>query len=290
MAMEDPLIRSSSASEAVRAVRGPGVVVRDIRSTAELHTVEDLQREVWGIPDLDVIPLTHLIAVQTAGGVLVGAFDDDELVGFVYGFAAIENGETTHHSHMLAVKSDHRGAHIGERLKLAQRERVLAQGIKTVSWTFDPLRSKNAHLNFRKLGVTCSRYLVDLYGDDAASYLHRSGTDRFWVTWDVASRGVEDRIAGRSPSPSLEKLPILLAVGSDERPILESSVDLSVSSALIEIPSNFLNIEAQSSHITLEWRYAVRRALSDAIDAGYTVTDFVRGDGKGSYVLSRDLA
>src|SRR2546421_9835700 len=164
--MEDRPTLSPTAPAYVTVSGEHGVTIRDVETTAELHAVEDLQREVWGIPDVDVVPLTHLVAAKTAGGVLAGAFDDKVLVGFVYGFAAIEHGETTHHSHMLAVRPSHRGAHIGERLKLAQRERVLAQGIKTVSWTFDPLRSKNAHLNFRKLGVTCDRYFVDFYGDD----------------------------------------------------------------------------------------------------------------------------
>ena len=98
--------------------------------------------------DRDIVPLTEMVAVRDSGGQLIGAFAGDELVGFVYGFVAMEGGRTLHHSHLLAVKPSFRGADVGYRLKLAQRERVLAQGLTRITWTFDPLQSVNAHLNF----------------------------------------------------------------------------------------------------------------------------------------------
>ncbi len=263
-----------------------GIVIRDIETTPELRAVEDMQREVWGIPDLDVVPLAHLIAVKTAGGVLIGAFDAGVLVGFVYGFPGIENGEQTHHSHMLAVSKDHRGAHIGERLKLAQREQVLRQGVKVISWTFDPLRSKNAYLNFRKLGVTCEQYFVDFYGYDAASFLHRNGTDRFWVTWRLDSPSVFARIERSEQAQTLTADMPILAVGEREQPILQMPVEFSETLA-IEIPADISSVEERSQQLAIEWRRTARQAFTTALDRGYTVVDFVRGEGKGSYILTR---
>ncbi|HET9478404.1 MAG TPA: hypothetical protein VFO72_03605, partial [Pyrinomonadaceae bacterium] len=129
------------------------VSIRQIESFSELRAVEEMQKEVWGIPDLDVVPLTHLVAAKAAGGVLLGAFEREMLVGFVYGFVAEEEGEMAHHSHLLAVKHDYRNLNLGYKLKLAQREEVLAQGINVITWTFDPLQSLNAYFNFTKLGV-----------------------------------------------------------------------------------------------------------------------------------------
>ena len=126
------------------------------------------------------------MAAKEAGGVLIGAFDGDTLVGFVYGFPSFEHGQLAHHSHMLAVKPAYRNFDLGRRLKLAQREHVMAQGIELISWTFDPLQSLNAHFNFNKLGVIADRYLPNFYGEDAASFLHQTGTDRLWVSWFVS--------------------------------------------------------------------------------------------------------
>ena len=84
---------------------------------------------------------------------------------------------------MLAIKPAFRNHDLGRRLKLAQREHVIAQGIELMTWTFDPLQSLNAYFNFNKLGVLSDRYLLNFYGEDASSFLHRTGTDRLWTSW-----------------------------------------------------------------------------------------------------------
>src|SRR5215218_2392113 len=190
------------------------IQIREIDKPAEMRAVEELQREIWGIPDLDVVPLTHLVAAREAGGVLIGAFDGETLVGFVYGFPSFERGQLAHHSHMLAVKPDYRNLDLGRRLKLAQREHVMAQGIDLISWTFDPLQSLNAHFNFSKLGVVADRYLPDFYGEDAASFLHQTGTDRLWVSWFVSTERVKSIISGDGQTP-VEYGLSLVSIGSD---------------------------------------------------------------------------
>jgi predicted GNAT superfamily acetyltransferase len=242
----------------------PGIEIRQVETSAEVHAVEELQKEVWAIPDLDVVPLTHLVATKAAGGVLLGAFDRKTLVGFVYGFVAQEEGEITHHSHMLAVKHAYRNFNVGYKLKLAQREEVLAQGINAITWTFDPLQSLNAHFNFTKLGVICDRYLINFYGEDAASFLHQSGTDRFWVKWLLTSDRVIQRL-------------------NTAKPVLENPSD----KFLIEIPADINAVQEQSPELAFEWRERTRRAFTEAIKNGYVVRDFYREGEVGIYILGR---
>src|SRR5260370_16344780 len=147
-----------------------------------MREVETLQKDVWGSDDLDVVPLTIFVATREVGAVLVGAYDGASLVGFVYGFPGSENGYLVHHSHMLAVKPAYRNFSLGYKLKLAQRERVLAQGIKRITWTFDPLQSLNAYFNFGKLGVLADAYKINFYGDATSSFLHHIVTNRFSFT------------------------------------------------------------------------------------------------------------
>ena len=267
------------------------IVIRDIEQVSEVQAVEELQKEVWGMPDLDVVPLSHLVAVKAAGGVLLGAFDRETLVGFVYGFVSYEYGQMAHHSHMLAVKPAYRNFNLGHKLKLAQRERVLAQGITLMTWTFDPLQSLNAYFNFNKLGVLADRYKVDFYGADASSFLHRNGTDRLWVAWPLRAR-VKARHENRDFESDLEHVTPLVQLQADDSPHSNALADaLSQEQALIEIPSDINALQQCSGELALAWRKATRWAFTEAIAAGYLVVDFCResrGDQQlGMYLLSR---
>jgi predicted GNAT superfamily acetyltransferase len=268
------------------------ITIREINELAEMRAVEELQKETWGIPDLDVVPLTQLVAAKEAGGVLIGAFDDETLVGFVYGFPSFEHGELAHHSHMLAVKPAYRNYDLGRRLKLAQREHVIAQGIGLISWTFDPLQSLNAHFNFGKLGVLADRYFVNFYGEDAPSFLHQTGTDRLWVSWLVSSERVKERMTGINYSaPSNLGLPLVQVEADDSSRRNDLDEGLAQDHAVLEIPSN---IDALPRETGLRWREDTRWAFTEALKAGYFVDGFVREtrDDKriGKYILSRKKA
>ena len=233
------------------------VTIQPIDDVAKMRAVEELQKEVWGIPDIEVVPVTQLVAAKEAGGTLIGAYDADVLVGFVYGFPSFEYGQAAHHSHMLAVKTAYRNLDLGRRLKLAQREHVIAQGIAVMTWTFDPLQSLNAHFNFSKLGVVADRYLLDFYGAEAASFLHQTGTDRLWVSWWLTSDHVKRTISGDQ-------------VGIEG--------DLSIA-----IPRDINSLPQQTA---LKWREETRRAFTEAIGAGYRVVGFSRENDVGKYHLS----
>ena len=241
----------------------PVVTIQSIDDVAKMRAVEDLQKEVWGIPDIEVVPFTQLVAAKEAGGTLIGAYDADLLVGFVYGFPSFEYGQAAHHSHMLAVKTAYRNLDLGRKLKLAQREHVIAQGIAVMTWTFDPLQSLNAHFNFQKLGVVADRYLRDFYGAEAASFLHQTGTDRLWVSWWLTSDHVKRTISG-------DRVPESLAPD-----------DLS-----IEIPGDINSLQQQNPREALKWREETRQAFTEAIRSGYKVVGFVRENSIGRYLLS----
>lgn len=269
------------------------VEIREIAGQKEWRAVENLQKEVWGIPDLDVVPLTQLAAAQAAGGVLLGAFDGEILVGFAYGFASYEHGRAAHHSHMLAVKPAYRRFNLGYRLKLAQRERVLAQGITEMTWTFDPLQSLNAYFNFNKLGVVSNRYIVNFYGADAASFLHRSGTDRLWVTWHLDSNRVKERIGKKVSPVEFANVRTLVKSGENNIPsIADSAENLTEKQVAIEIPANINELQKQNIELAVKWRRATREAFTNALAQGYIVKEFYRINRNdrnyGAYLLERE--
>jgi predicted GNAT superfamily acetyltransferase len=275
------------------AIESPTIVIRDIENLSEMREVETLQKDVWGSDDLDVVPLTMLVATREVGAVLVGAYDRSTLIGFVYGFPAYENGQVTHHSHMLAVKPAYRNFNVGYKLKLAQRARVLARGIKRITWTFDPLQSLNAYFNFGKLGVVADTYKINFYGEATSSFLHQSGTDRLWVTWPLDSPRVRERLETEKKESlfGLEGHPSLVKVGIDDAPLRDDPGGVLRQEHLsIEIPADINALQIKEAGLAIEWREVTRWAFTKAIASGYLVEEFYRlsrtDQSVGSYLLS----
>src|SRR5882672_7610356 len=272
------------------------IVIRDLESFDDLCQVKAVEKEVWGMADDDSLPMTLAIACKAAGSIFVGAFEGDQLVGFAFGIFGREHGQTTIHSHMLAVLEPYRQHDLGLKLKHAQRERVLALGIREMTWTYDPLQSRNAHFNFAKLGIVSENYKVDFYGPETSSVLHRNGTDRLWVRWLLDSRRTRDRMSGKDTRAetldALRLLAPLVTFNGDGRP---ARADLAESLARqrvsIEIPGEILEVERIDMGLAREWREATRWAFTEAIGAGFYVAEFCRSirgqQGPGAYLLER---
>jgi predicted GNAT superfamily acetyltransferase len=266
------------------------IKIREINQISEMRAVEDLQKEVWAVNDREIFPRLALVPMIEVGGVLLGAFDREEMVGFVFGFPGLEDGRPTLHSDMLAVRPEYRSQGLGYKLKLEQREKALAKGIDRITWTFDPLQSRNAYLNFAKLGVTADRYRINYYGE-TSSYLHRTGTDRLWVTWLLTSERVKERLQERSGAKlySEESLGarVLVRVGEKDDPISDDRP--LESDALIEIPGDVNKLLTENIDLAIGWREATRWAFTRAFEAGFAVEEFSRiernGRNVGRYLL-----
>jgi predicted GNAT superfamily acetyltransferase len=272
------------------------VVIRDLKSIDDLRQLKAVEKVVWGMADDDTLPLTLAIALKTAGNIFVGAFDKEKLIGFAFGFLGREHGQTTIHSHMLAVLDAYRHLDLGFRLKQAQRERAMVMGVHEMTWTFDPLQSRNAHFNLSKLGVVSDTYKVDFYGPETSSMLHRNGTDRLWVRWILNSRRVRDRLAGKSArAETLDALRLLAPLVRFDPCGKPGRADLAESLARqrlsIEIPGDILEVERADMGMAREWREATRWAFREALKAGFFVAEFCRSirgqQGPGAYLLQR---
>ena len=272
------------------------IVIRELESFEDLAKLQAVEKEVWGLADEDALPLTMAIACKAAGNLFIGAFDKDRLIGFAFGFFGREHGQTTIHSHMLAVLERYRHLNLGFRLKQAQRERAQAMGVQEMTWTYDPLQSRNAHFNFAKLGVVADTYKIDFYGHETSSILHRNGTDRLWARWLLNSRRVRDRVAGKDARAealdALRHLAPLVRFDPSARPArAELAESLARQRVSIEIPGNILEVEQADAGLAREWRDATRWAFTEAMKAGFFVAEFcrtIRGQqGPGTYLLQK---
>ncbi len=281
--------------------------IRLLRTLDELRPVVDLQKIYWGDDLESVIPAHMLFSIANHGGHVLTAFDGDRPVGVLIGFLgtnmqdpprpAMANLQFV--SKRMVVLPEYRGQGIGYRLKLAQRDLAIAEGVRLIVWTFDPLLSLNAHLNIRKLGAVCSAFSENYYGTSEEGGLTTFGmSDRLMVEWWVTNRRVKERVSGsRSDlmlSHYLEAETAILnpaTVSADGLLVPAETTTMPVGSmGLLEIPSRYLDLERANEQLAREWRLHVRKLFEAVFAHGYIVTDFLtesyQGCERSFYLLS----
>ena len=236
-----------------------------------------------------------LQVTQKYGGAVLGALEKGKLVGFIYAFLARYRGRLAHWSHMMAVDQQHRDQGLGFQMKLAHRELALREGIKSVCWTYDPLQSRNAFLNIRRLGARVEEYLTDCYGRFPSRIEKGLPSDRFVVNWQIGSSRVERRLRGAPFGDADAGLPRINETRCNpqgfvaNRRIRDSFDEPRL---LLEIPSNTDEMRARALNLAQRWRLETRRMFLGACEAGYRVVDFVvmrpDRDIRAFYVLGKE--
>jgi predicted GNAT superfamily acetyltransferase len=181
------------------------VTIRRCEGLDELKACVALQKEIWNFTDADLVPLRMFVVAEKVGGQVIGAFDGKEMVGFALSVPGTRSGYVYLHSHMLAVRKEHRNSGLGRRLKLLQRNDALTRGIELIEWTFDPLEIKNSYLNIEKLGAISRRYNINQYGITSSPLQGGLPSDRLIAEWWLRSRRVETLLStGKNPHLTLQ--------------------------------------------------------------------------------------
>ena len=163
------------------------IVIRDLTTYAEFLQVREVQCACWGFGGDEGLYPPILLTASQNGGVVLGAFDGEKLVGYLFGFLGLhENrGPLKLCSQTMGVLAEYRGRGIAEQLKWAQRDRALKLGLKLVTWTCDPLEGPNAYLNLHKLNGIVRVYKPNVYGEHFGALNEGLPTARFLVEWWV---------------------------------------------------------------------------------------------------------
>jgi predicted GNAT superfamily acetyltransferase len=180
------------------------MTIRPLTELAEFEKCVELQREIWGWSDLDIAPMKFFVVATHIGGLALGAFEGSQMVGFALAIPGVRGDMPYWRSHMTGVAEGFRNAGVGARLKLAQRDHALQRGIRLIDWTFDPLESRNAHLNIQKLGAIVRHYEVNHYGVTSAFLQQGLESDRVVAEWWIGEPRihVEDSVVRRVYIPS----------------------------------------------------------------------------------------
>ncbi|MGD2120875.1 MAG: hypothetical protein PVJ76_03985 [Gemmatimonadota bacterium] len=268
------------------------LTIRPFQTLEEYEACADFQEEIWGRGFSEKVSAAILMIANRLGGLAAGAFDaGGTLQGFVFGLTGVADGELVHWSDMLAVRDAVRDQGLGTHLKWYQRRVMLERGVGEMRWTFDPLQSRNAHVNFAKLGIVSREYVVNMYGI-TDSPLHRGmDTDRLVATWELNSDRVVSRIsvsggAGAFNEIEWASVPRVLPVASDGIHSSPGSPVLGIDEprVLVGVPPAVDTIIDAVPELATRWREATRKVFTDYLSRGYQVTEFFRTE-RGSFYL-----
>ena len=245
------------------------IQIRECTTIEEFDSCVALQREAFGLPDLEISPRRHLIVSRAAGGWTLAAIVASRMVGFVHHLAAVSlNNEIFGYSHMMAVARDYQNKGIGARLKWAQRDRALAEGRTFIKWTWDPMQARNAHFNLNRLGVMVNSYIDNYYGTDyfadpTQAFENRPGlqSDRLYARWDLNSPRVIALETGSCAS--IEAKPV----------------------ASVAIPNEWSALVKRDPQHARDTQTRVRTEFKQAFAAGLVCRAFERGDEESKYLL-----
>jgi predicted GNAT superfamily acetyltransferase len=243
----------------------PDIAIRECSSIADFKQCIELERAVWKDDDIGIMPIRLYMISKACNAPTIGAFESSgQLVGFVHTMIALIDNHVVYHSHLAAVVENLRHKDIGYRMKLAQRQHAINAGVAQIMWTFDPLQSRNAHLNINKLGAIIRRYEPNYYGEGLSTVFDSQvPSDRIFAEWWVSSPHVESVLAGN-------------------RPPIEGH------SESILIPEDINKVRATSMEEHLKWRMQVRDAFQRKLTGGLIVRGFERADGTSRYLLGPD--
>jgi predicted GNAT superfamily acetyltransferase len=239
------------------------ITIRECNTIEEFDGCVYLQREAFGLPDLELSPRRHLIVSRAAGGWTLGAFVAERMVGFVHHLVAVRgNDEICGYSHVMAVAKDYQNKGVGARLKWAQRERALSEGRKLIRWTWDPMLSRNAHFNLNRLGVVVDTYADNYYGTDYnAEQALGIPSDRLFATWHLDSARVR-ALASGTPAP----------IHAEPR-------------ASVAIPTDWSALLKQDPQRARDEQARVRAEFNKAFEQKLICAGFERGEQHSRYLL-----
>lgn len=251
--------------------------IRKIMNNDEMNLVNELEMHVW---KGEGIAAHQKITAADNGGLVLGAFNEEKLVGFSYSFAGFYNGQTYLCSHSLGIHPDYQVLGIGSKLKEEQKKIALEMGYQLISWTYDPLETRNAYLNLSKLRAVCHTYKENYYGQVDDGLNRGLPTDRFKIEWWIDSDHVNE-----NPTIDIEQtythrwemtedhLPSPIAI--DEEMLEAARKSLTI---LIPIPTHFQELKKNNIQLAIDWRLKTRDIFKTLFENGYSAVELKKSE------------
>jgi predicted GNAT superfamily acetyltransferase len=254
---------------------------KEMLDFSDYDILEDIQVDAWGMPARELVPKRLIYATLKSGGVVIGAYKDEEIIGYCWGWVGYNEifGRFIY-SHHNAVRKQFQNQGIGLNLKLAQRKWAMEKDFRLINWTFDPLQSKNCYLNLHKLGVVCNNYKQNYWGEMKDILNKGIDTDRFYCNWYLNSERVKGRVSGKSDDFThliQDKGYHVFETQLEREKLItkKTNLELVTEHIFIEIPSNFSYLISNEKPTLIQWRNETRRVFENYFKKGYKAVDFI---------------
>lgn len=255
------------------------IVCRELKTMNEMEQVQKLEYRVW---KMQPIPTHQTLTATKNGGIMLGMFDGEQLIGFSYGFAGYGNGKGYLCSHMLGIDAAYRSRGLGETLKQKQCELAIEKGYDLIKWTFDPLETRNGHLNLSKLNGVCHTYVENCYGEMVDELNKGLPSDRFEVHWHISSPYVKEQ-----HMPNLDKPTSLNTIYNNKvgSPVFKGNLPKELNQAVytMEVPNDFQTLKAKDSALALDWRLQTRANFQKLFQSEYTAVRLEQQEESSKY-------
>lgn len=243
--------------------------LKEFTTLNDLEKLQVLERQVW---KMEPLPIHQTLTVLKNGGIIIGAFQNSELIGFSYSFPGYKEEKLYLCSHMLGIHPEFQNKGIGFLLKQKQKEVAITRGYDLIIWTFDPLESRNAFLNTHKLGGRATAYLRDHYGELPDSLNAGIPSDRFHLEWKIKEsknkeeyQPVDDGLIANVRTRGDG----LVEINSIELDKLFLNRDL----FFVPIPKAFQLIKKRDMGLAKEWRLKTRDIFETLFSQGLVLID-----------------
>ena len=243
---------------------------RILHELIEFEALVDLEIVVWGLNPRDSVSAAMLHVMALNGGLVMGAFDGERMVGLLVSMAVRRESEVFLWSHMTGTHPDYQRQGIGLELKRRQRQWARANDYSSIRWTVDPLQRGNAWFNLRLLGqdaaLSFNQYHVNFYGEMTDDINRGLPSDRIELCWEIDQPSLHLAVA--SPSPKL------ICLDADGRPSVQDA-DWDSDLYCVPVPADLKALRHTDPESLLAWRMALREALTSAFAQHYVATDFI---------------
>lgn len=258
------------------------LIIKSLSTLEDLQEVQQLEILVWG---MDCVPTHQTLTAVKNGGIILGGYIDNQLVGFQYSFPGFKEGKVFLCSHLLAIHPDHQKKGYGRLLKLAQKEEALKKGYHLITWTYDPLESVNANLNIGKLKAVCRTYMEDCYGELKGELNEGLSTDRFMVEWNLEQETESDE-------QLTDKATHIVTTEMNKQgfPFIEDySLETTAEIVAIPIPTEIQKIKKENLSLAIDWRVKTSELFQTLFSKGYVVVGIERKQGENiqNYLLKK---
>ncbi|MDD4028455.1 MAG: hypothetical protein PHX86_01875 [Caldisericia bacterium] len=287
--------------EPILQIPSTQITIRRLHLQEEFDAAYDVQAGLPEFRKVGLIPSYYMKLVNSRGGLVLGCFDGNRLVGYNYAFPCISSSLGIYlFADSMGFLKTYQKKHLGYCVKKLQYSLALSMGIRYIVWTYDPLKGVNANINIRKLGARILQYLPDQYTlsntldsrieDTMQAALPQ---DRFEVCWDIFSEEVKRRMENPNTSEGddVDQIPIMNSTVwiQDTSNINTNSLDYSEHffqkiesirwdyqspNIRIEIPVSFIHLEEKVPSLAIDWRIKSRQIFQNYFNNSYQIEGF----------------